>query len=208
MTQSDALNWINGGWSQSPYAQQRSYGLGIDQDGFYGFQCKDFVNAYAIWLGHPFTAGNARTLWEQPQDPWWIKTSDPHPGDVAVFKPNAGNGQAGHTSLVKSVGNGVFTSEDQNWINSNPDHGSPPSEVQHNLSGIYGFLRPQLGDEMKLTPAEVNQLAMIAWNRPATDTEKSVYPTLDAQETLQRVLTSDLNIKIRTLAQQQIDAGK
>lgn len=58
-----------------------------------------------------------------------------------------------------------------------------------------------------LTPAEVNQLCQIAFNRPAHDDEKSVYSTIPTAEALQRILDGGENKSLRTDAQAYRDGG-
>ena len=145
--------WIDGGWKKSPFAKWRWFKYGIDTDGWYGFQCKDLVNAYSIWLGRPFTAGNAEALWRVPQNPWWTRVSaksTPKPGDVFVMYYSAGGVQYGHTGIVRNVYSNTFRSLDQNWFNSTLTNGSPPAWVIHSRNsaavqyGIRGYLRPKM----------------------------------------------------------------
>ena len=89
-TKAKALKWIND-----------SIGKRIDFDGYYGAQCKDSVNAYASYLGFPFTAGNAITLL-QPQK-GWKQVKVPMPGDVFVMDYVSGGINYGHTGLVQTV---------------------------------------------------------------------------------------------------------
>lgn len=178
MTQQDAINWARTGWVNSRYTKRINGNLGIDTDGYYGFQCKDFVNAYGEWLGHPLKAGNARTLWEQPQDPWYQKVSSPQPGDISVFAPAPANGNAGHTDIVVGPG---FTSVAQNWgVGSNGVTGLPPATVSHTMNGVYGFLRPQFnqgGVDMSLTRAQMGQVMWLSIRRQGgvTDPEYNKY---------------------------------
>lgn len=156
MTTNDVLNWVNGGWKNSPYARQRTYGYGIDVDGLFGFQCKDLANAYGAFLGHPFTAGNANALWDWPQDPFYQKipnTQLPRPGDVFVSDYFGPDGvRYDHTGIVvDNISPTGFRSLDQNWFNSNLDYGSPPAFVNHGYSKIRGYLRPQLGGNMTIS---------------------------------------------------------
>lgn len=148
-TQQQAIDWLTGGWKKSPYAKDAGGGvLAVDTDGKYGFQCKDFVNAYAIFLGHPFTGGNANALWDVPQDPFWQKipaTQQPQPGDVFVRRFVSGGTEFDHTGGIKVVDALGFLSTDQNWFNSSLDKGSPPASVYHLFDNeIRGYLRPKL----------------------------------------------------------------
>ena len=142
MTQQQALDWIKGGWKSDPKVTTINGALGIDVDNYFGHQCKDFANAYAVWLGHPLTAGDAITAWNVPQDPWYAKLPNTpdlvfQPGDIFVMSPN-------HIGLViEGANTSQFTSVDQNWFNSNSTVGSPPALVNHNYQHMLGVLRPQ-----------------------------------------------------------------
>lgn len=167
--------WLDGGWKNDRHAKWRWfwYGLrkGIDTDGWYGFQCKDLVNAYSIWLGRPFTAGNAEALWRVAQNPWWTRVSaksTPKIGDVGVMwwgQYEIRNGKKvwveyGHTFIVRTNWSTTLKSLDQNWNNSNLNSGSPPSFITHTKNpnrvqyGIRGYLRPKLTTSTP-TPAPV-----------------------------------------------------
>jgi hypothetical protein len=154
MTQQNIIDWLDGGWLTGPHVQTiLGIGVGVNTDGLWGFQCMDFVQSYAAFMGHPLKAGNARTAWEWSQDPFWTKIPAghiPNIGDIAVFKPTAANGNAGHISVVRTPGlSQSFISVDQNWVNPNSEFGSPPFRVTHDQTGLYGFLRPNnLGGDM------------------------------------------------------------
>ena len=198
-TATQVKNWINGGWKADKYARNRlfwyGYRRGIDQDGYYGFQCKDLVNAYAIWMGKPFTAGNAESLWRVVQ-PGWKRisaTSAPKQGDVFVMWYSAGGVEYGHTGLVNTATSTSFTSLDQNWFHSSLHVGSPPAFVVHPRDsrkvqyGIRGYLRPTLatttptytyytvvsGDSLGkiATKYSTTVSQLVSWN-------KTKYPTL------------------------------
>lgn len=160
-------DWLAGGWKQGPYAKTINGQVGIDTDGLYGFQCKDFVNAYAFLLGHPFTAGNASALWDRQQDTFWQRIDSsqrPEPGDVFVRKFFADGTEYGHTGVIESVDAAGFWSWDQNWFNSSLKVGSPPARVRHGFDNIRGYLRPE-GDDMSrlgLTKEEATVLYALA----------------------------------------------
>lgn len=135
-----ALDWINGGWTTSPYAVTiPGIGLGIDQDHSNGFQCKDFVNAYGIFLEAPFTAGNAITLWTVPQ-PGWTKVASPQIGDVFVRNAVFNGVNYGDTGIVQEVTNsGVYVIQ-QN-LEANLTQGSPPGRMFWAFTQLLGYLR-------------------------------------------------------------------
>jgi hypothetical protein len=153
------MNWD---WRKSKYVKTiEGIGTGIDQDGWWGFQCKDLVNAYAEDKGHPLTAGDARTAWEVEQDPWWQKipydrNAEIKVGDIVVHKPSALNGWSGHIEIVDRVDKDRGTMAQwhaiaQNWVNANSEYGSPPANVLQNSTNtpIYGVLRPKEVDMPK-----------------------------------------------------------
>lgn len=165
MTIQEALNYANGGWKTWKYAKTYRNGTGVDVDGNYGFQCVDFVAAYAEYLGHPFRWGNAEALWTWKQDPWWQKVSSPQPGDVFVMWYSSGGVEYGHTGIVLWAGPNHFTSMDQNWRSSSLDIGSPPSKVDHDYSKIRGYLRPSIGGDMKADAHYLQACAIALWGR-------------------------------------------
>ena len=160
MTNEQSLQWIRGGWrTSSPYCRKDSLGrVGIDVDGLYGFQCKDFSNAYAIAHGHPFTAGNAITLWTVAQNPYWQKVSTPNPGDVYVKDVVINGTNYGDTGIVDEVTSTGIYAYAQNQIldNITLTMGHPPSRVFYPFNRIKGYLRPSGGQDMlDLTGARI-----------------------------------------------------
>lgn len=151
-TEEQIIARLDGGWAKSKYCKTISGKKGIDTDGYYGFQCKDLVNDYSIWLGRPFTAGNAEALWRVKQNSWWKRvaaTLKPKIGDVFVMWYSSRGVEYGHTGVVRKVyADGHFLSLDQNWVNSSLSKGSPPAKVSHQKTtghkqyAIRGFLRP------------------------------------------------------------------
>ena len=140
--------WINKNWKNDPKVTRRGLKRGIDTDGYYGWQCKDLVNAYAKWHGKPFKAGNAESLWRLTQ-PGWTKHKTPKLGDVFVMRYYANGVNYGHTGIVRDVNSdGTFTSLDQNWNNPSLTVGSPPAIIKHNMVNIQGFLRTKTGGKM------------------------------------------------------------
>lgn len=155
-TQQQALAWAAGGWNSSKYVKTINGRLGIDTDGYYGFQCKDFVNAYLDYVAGWIPGGNAIDLLtcDLPEDVTRIMNSAsfiPQPGDVFIFgKPYAldGNGNSlGHTGVITSANATNFQSVDQNWFNASLTVGSPPAAITHNYNGFLGVLRPAFGED-------------------------------------------------------------
>lgn len=171
--QQKSLEWINGGWRNDKYAKTVPSwgGRGIDVDGSFGFQCKDFVNALAIHLGAPFKAGNAIVL-KQPQNGWEFVTN-PQPGDVFVMDYVSGGVNYGHTGGVTRLATNGFYSVDQNYKNANLTHGSTPVEVFHSFSSPgLKFLRRK-GGEMPADETDIKRAYLGILLRPATQQEIS-----------------------------------
>lgn len=161
-TLAEALAWANGGWKTDKYAKTLNGVRGIDVDGQDGFQCKDFANAYAEYVGAPFSLGNAIVLWNQPQKNW-TKQSSPKPGDVFVKHYVSGGVDYGHTGVVVQVLSGSFTSVDQNWYNASLTHGSPPAKVAHSNNDVIGFLRTNLGGGTVRNMNEGDRYNLLWW---------------------------------------------
>lgn len=131
MTEQDALNWLNGGWRSDKYAKTiaSAGGLGIDQDGLYGFQCKDFANAYGIYLGAPLPAGNAIVLLQVVPDGWNVVQEDPQPGDLAVRHYIGADGldYGDVCAVLQSLGNNKYNFIGQNQTNVSLTIGHVPT---------------------------------------------------------------------------------
>lgn len=148
VTLEQALGWIRGGWQQSRYAKVRYLPqvgrdmLGIDVDGLFGFQCKDWANAYAEFVGRPFTGGNAIVLWTRVQ-PGWAQVQECKPGYVFVKNYVASDGiNYGHTGVVDEVVATGFYSYDQNVGQySSLSNGFPPQRVFHKFNEMLGYLK-------------------------------------------------------------------
>lgn len=141
MTQQEALDWANGGWQSSPYAKTETAGFGIDVDGSFGFQCVDFVTAYADFLGTPVNGGqvlNAITLWnDQPE---WSKVTTPQPGDVFVRDAVFNGVNYGDTGIVVEVKSSGVQVVQQN-LKADLYHGSPPDSMFWSFGQLKGYIR-------------------------------------------------------------------
>lgn len=130
-------------------------GQSIDTDGYYGAQCKDFVNAYCQdnWGFTP--PGNAIDLKDYNYPAGWQKIANtpdfvPQPGDIAVWA--YGNYSTyGHCGIILSANVSNFVSVDQNWYNAS-DYGSPAARVTHNYNGFWGVIRPPFTDPKPIKP--------------------------------------------------------
>lgn len=153
-TQTEALSWID-----------QKVGKSLDYDGHYGFQCVDLVAYYCQFLGiSPYT-GNARYWWESGYDGNGLleRTTTFSNGAIAVFKPNAGNGNAGHIACGREDKGGSFRSLDQNWYNASAN-GSPAAWVTHAKdNNIYGYLKPRFtgGEQMPNDGDIINAMKVI-----------------------------------------------
>ncbi|HWZ65640.1 MAG TPA: CHAP domain-containing protein, partial [Patescibacteria group bacterium] len=123
-TPQEIQDWLQGGWKQSQYAKTDDRGrLGIDTDGVYGFQCKDFVNGYLNFMVGWMPSGNAIDLWSMdlPASIERIANTPefiPQLGDVAVFGEPYGYDQdttqyLGHTCVILKADMNQFDSIDQ-----------------------------------------------------------------------------------------------
>lgn len=150
------LQWIQGGWKTSPYAKTETAGFGIDVDGLYGFQCKDLVQAFSIFLGHPFTNGNAITLLN-PQAGWsWV--TSPQIGDVFVRHAVFGSIDYGDTGIVESVTSTGVNVLQQN-LAADLYHGSPPAQMFWKFNQLIGYLRS--GGSMATDKLDKDEIAAI-----------------------------------------------
>jgi hypothetical protein len=171
MTTQDALAWIRGNWKQSPYAKVIDGKLGIDVDGLFGFQCKDWANGYAFYLGNPFTSGNAIALWQLDQPGWTKVVGSPKLGDVFVKNFVANDGiNYGHTGVVDEITATGFWSYDQNVVNYSLTKGAPPARIFHKFTEMLGYLRNNnLGGSMIDETTAYGMVSSI--HRGITDTD-------------------------------------
>jgi hypothetical protein len=140
------VDWALNGWKQSKYAKNTSAGLLIDTDGYYGGQCKDFVNAFFANFVNWIPSGNAIDLISQSLPEAVERLSNPKQsdfkiGDVFVMKI----GRFDHTGVIIAITPSGFVSVDQNWFNANDAAGSPPAQVVHGYTSIACLLRIKPG---------------------------------------------------------------
>lgn len=155
-TQQDALTWLNGGWKTDKYTKTitAAGGLGIDVDGQYGFQCKDFANAYGDYLGSPLPAGNAIIL-AQELNPGWSWVITPEAGDLGVRNYVSGNINYGDVVAVLGVNGSMLNTIGQNQVDSNLTIGHVPTTGVNPASAFIKFLRfGYQGDGMNITQEE------------------------------------------------------
>lgn len=122
-------------------------GQRIDTDGYYGAQCKDFVNAFTQENFGITFPGNACDLIYDALPSGWQRIQNyaefiPEPGDIAIWGGWNGN-PYGHTGIIISANINTFESVDQNWVNSS-SNGSAAARVTHNYNrpAFWGVIRP------------------------------------------------------------------
>lgn len=113
-------------------------GKSIDVDGYYGAQCKDFVEKFTTENFGVSFPGNAIDLIYCAIPSGWQRIKNtpeflPQPGDIALWA----YGTYGHTGIIVSANLNTFVSVDQNWYNAS-SNGSPAAKVQHNYT-TYNF---------------------------------------------------------------------
>lgn len=177
MTTQQALDWMNGGWQASKYCKTiAGIGKGIDVDNVFGFQCKDFANGYAEFMGAPFSFGNAIVLWDVPQ-PGWHKVSTPQVGDVFVKDYVSGGVNYGDTGLVKAIEGSNVRVVQQN-LAANLYFGSPPAERVVAQSQMLGYLRnDNIGEDMQPTPKQAGDVYRFMTNAEISQKDLDFYIT-------------------------------
>lgn len=165
------VDWALGGWQNSRFAKTINGRKGIDTDGWYGFQCKDFVNAYFDYVVGWIPGGNAIDLVgiglpASLQRITYTPGVQLQPGDVFVER----RGAFGHTGVVILTNAGGWTSIDQNWFNANDTVGSPPAQVNHNFSLLACVIRVvpgkgAIGGDMKADLSMIRQMAQTVGGR-------------------------------------------
>lgn len=133
-------------------AQAKNYilshvNVGVDWDGYYGFQCMDLAvdYLYSMTNGSIIMRGNAvdsinnyfgkyATIYRNTPD------FVPQLGDLAVWTTGSYSAY-GHISIVYSATMQSFVSLDQNW-NAIGSMGNPAHFVTHNYSNVTHFIRP------------------------------------------------------------------
>lgn len=184
------------------------------QSEIYRGQCVQSVGLWVQALGLTFPTYSSAYLYFVNGIPGYTKIPAGTPikeADIIVWRkdfppaiftnPDGSKSYNGHIDVASADGSlGSFSAYDQNWKPLVVAH------IQHNDNNnnyIAGYLRRI---DM-LTPAEVNQLTQIAFNRPAHEDEKSVYSTIPTDEALQRILDGEENIQLRTDAQAYRDGN-
>lgn len=125
----------------------------FDLDGYYGAQCYDLANKYALDIvgSGRFIGLYAADIISQPGAKYRRinNTSSfvPQIGDIAVWNKNLGGG-AGHVGICTGEGDtSYFVSLDQNW------NKPAATYVRHNYDNFIGVLRPLAAEIANSTPS-------------------------------------------------------
>jgi LysM repeat protein len=132
-TQQQAVDWA-----------LQQIGKSLNADGKYGAQCWDFIIYYTRYLGSQAPAVAGAAEWANKQWPagFSIQRSNPQPGDIGIWDATQSN-KWGHAFVVISVSGSTMDVVDQNYINFNPDNGSPAA--RHSVpinSRLSALIRP------------------------------------------------------------------
>lgn len=143
-TKNQAKDWINS-----------KVGIGIDFDGWYGYQCMDLVVAYMYYI----TDGKL-TLWGNAKDainndlkgyatlhkntPQFL----PKMGDIAVW--TTGNfSEFGHIAIVTSANLDTFNAIEQNWNGGGLTLTEVTTKRKKSYQNVTHFIRPNFKSTAK-----------------------------------------------------------
>ncbi|EGQ1279455.1 SH3 domain-containing protein [Staphylococcus pseudintermedius] len=142
-------------WSQEDATKyiQNHIGVGVDFDGYYGYQCMDLAVDYMFKLSN----GNVRLFGNAYQ----AKNNSlgnyakvypnatnflPEVGDIVVWYPKSWNANYGHIGIVKEANLNQFTSLEQNII-GNLTYGEVGRLATHNYNDVAYFIRPNFSNK-------------------------------------------------------------
>ena len=151
-TKNQAKDWINS-----------KVGIGIDFDGWYGYQCMDLVVAYMYYV----TDGKL-TLWGNAKDaikndlkgyatlhkntPQFL----PKMGDIAVW--TTGNfSEFGHIAIVTSANLDTFNAIEQNWNGGGLTLSEVTTKRKKSYQNVTHFIRPNFKSTSKSKPKPVSK---------------------------------------------------
>lgn len=149
-TQQDSIEYLTGGWQAGPHTRVilSAGGLGIDQDGDDGFQCKDLANTLGEVLDAPLPTGNAIVL-AQKLAPGWSWVDDPQPGDLAIRNSILSGINYGDVLGITAVNGNTLTTIGQNQVNVSLTVGHVPTPGTHKIIEFIKFIRRNYeGDDM------------------------------------------------------------
>ncbi|MEJ7541218.1 SH3 domain-containing protein [Staphylococcus intermedius] len=132
---------------------QNHIGVGVDFDGYYGYQCMDLIVDYMYQLsnGNVRLNGNAYQAKNNqlgnyakvfPKKPGFV----PKAGDIVVWYPRPWNAHYGHIGIVKEASSKQFTSLEQN-IRGNLSFGEVGRLATHQYSDVAYFIRPNFSNK-------------------------------------------------------------
>ncbi|EPC7176825.1 SH3 domain-containing protein [Staphylococcus pseudintermedius] len=142
-------------WSQKSATQyiQQHIGVGVDFDGYYGYQCMDLIVDYMYQLsnGNVHLNGNAYQAKNNNLGNYakvYSKKSGfvPKTGDIVVWSPKSWNGHYGHIGIVKEATSKHFTTLEQN-TKGNLSFGSVGVLVKHQYKDVAYFIRPHFSNK-------------------------------------------------------------
>lgn len=174
-TQQQAVDYLSGGWRDGPHLKtiMAAGGLGVDQDGGDGFQCKDFANTLGEVLGAPLPRGNAIVL-AQVLAPGWSWPSSPQPGDLAVRHYVYGGVDYGDVVGITAVNGTTLTTVGQNQVNPSLTVGHVPTTAIHQAGQFFKFVRRNYEGE-SMNNGDVDNWYLSGWGRKATAEEHARY---------------------------------
>ncbi|HEC2149060.1 TPA: SH3 domain-containing protein [Staphylococcus delphini] len=142
-------------WTQENASQyiQQHIGVGVDFDGYYGYQCMDLAVDYMYQLsnGNVRLNGNAYQAKNNALGNYakvYANTPNflPKPGDIVVWYPRSWNANYGHIGIVKEANLNQFISLEQN-IKGNLSYGEVGRLATHNYSDVAYFIRPNFSNQ-------------------------------------------------------------
>lgn len=137
-TQAQAIDWL-----------LRNVGKSLNYDNRYGAQCWDFVMFYVKFLGKTAPAVHGAAQWAQTAWPeGFDKVPLPaQPGDIAIWGATQSN-PYGHAMVVVSTSGASLDVVDQNYVNYDPNNGSPAA--RHSVpinSRLIALWRPRFAPD-------------------------------------------------------------
>lgn len=148
-------------WSQKNATQyiQQHIGVGIDFDGYYGYQCMDLIVDYMYQLSNGNVRLNGNAYQAKNNDlgnyaKVYSKKSGfvPKSGDIIVWSPKAWNGHYGHIGIVKEASSKHFTTLEQN-TKGNLSFGGVGALVKHQYKDVAYFIRPHFSNKNQPPPS-------------------------------------------------------
>lgn len=132
-------------------------GRSYDPDGAYGLQCKDLVDAYAMFVfGKPWAEtvrpGNGNAVFSNANDAYFTKVAN-NPGNAAQLPPRGAILSYAGSSAVPEGHTAVVLSSDQNGVDVLQQDGYrqvPAHRARLSYAGLIGWLIPKLANDGQL----------------------------------------------------------